>query len=562
MLNQKSGGPAGWLDDVRAVGTALSTPGGWDDKWHALRQSVKHGHPELWFELQELRRFQRDWTQEANRYGVGRVARREARRLSRKFKSVTSPEAIRHRLRPKRSSPIVWLDMGDFGELLTYDVAGTFQDHGLGLLRTIMHRDGLYTDLASTRSVHGWDEVRSQLAGYDILIMNVRSYHYPRAVVAAKLFKEVNPNGLVITGGMHATVSPEVMEATECFDRICIGPGERIICDLVRNPHAYPRVFQGEGSKSMAEWPEIDRTLWPKPAGALLRTKYNWPLEPGFGWGERPVATMLTSRVCPWQCSFCNESSYIANMGRRPVDMIIDELNRLDRNYEVNSVVFHDSMFFQQPPYLKEFIEKYPKKSHRPWPYWAAGRADTVRQWPDLFEKLVKETNWHTISIGFESGSDPVLRILNKECTEEDNNFTIDLLNRIGDEYEDAGRDPPYFWSNIMLAIPGENQQDAIKTLRMLKRMKRVVPSLAFYAPYPGSALGHQIIAEGKSLVETKVERNPHDEKVKGVDYDFYRELLLGRYDDQINDGLDPESRDRDITLVGGNKLADLVVKA
>ena len=73
------------------------------------------------------------------------------------------------------------------------------------------------------------------------------------------------------------------------------------------------------------------------------------------------------------------------------------------------------------------------------WPYWAAARADTVRQWPDLFEALVRETNWTTVSIGFESGSDRVLRLLNKECTEDDNYFAIDLLNRIGDDMEAQG---------------------------------------------------------------------------------------------------------------------------
>ena len=36
----------------------------------------------------------------------------------------------------------------------------------------------------------------------------------------------------------------------------------------------------------------------------------------------------------------------------------------------------------------------------------------------------------------------------------------------------------------------------------MLKRMKRVLPSIAYYAPYPGSALGYQLIAEGKATKE------------------------------------------------------------
>lgn len=442
----------------------------------------------------------------------------------------------------------LWLDLGDLGDLV--NPAGPheqWQDHGLGLLRTIMHQEGVMTDLESTRAVTSWNQLRRKLKGYDVLLMNVRSYTYPIAYRSAKLFKEVNPGGLVIAGGMHATVALDEMEDVEEFDKIIQGPGEKTIVDLVKNPDDYPRVVLGVGTTSMAEWPMINRTLWPKPASSKLARNFNWPLEPECGWGPPPVATILTSRVCPWQCVFCNENSYIPNMGRRPVEMVIEELNYLDEHYgPLGSVVIHDSMFFQNPSWLKEWIEKYPVKANKPWPYWAAARADTVRQWPDLFEALLRETNWTTVSIGFESGSDRVLRILNKECTEEDNYFTIELLERIADDMEAQGKEPPKFWSNIMLGIPGETREDAFKTMRMLKSMRRVFPSISFYAPYPGSALGNQLIAEGKSLMtKENYHRFPDDEKLKGIDYQFYRDLLAGKYDDEVNKGLDDIAKRR-----------------
>jgi len=439
-----------------------------------------------------------------------------------------------------RTSDRVWLDLGDLGDLVhPSGPHEQWQDHGLGLLRTILHQHGLHTDLLSTRAVTNWNQLRKQLAGYKMLIMNVRSYTFPVARKAAQLFKELNPDGVVLAGGMHATVAVDEMEAVAEFDHICQGPGEKVIVDLVKDPAAFPRVFVGTGAKTMAEWPMIDRTLWPKPH-RRLRRKFHWPLEPECGWGPPPVATILTSRVCPWQCVFCNESSYIANMGRRPVDMVIDELNYLDDKYGVGSVVIHDSMFFQHPKWLEEWIDKYPRRANRLWPYWAAGRSDTIRQWPDLFEALVRETNWNTISIGFESGSDRILRLLNKECTEEDNYFAIDLVNRLGEKMEREGKKPPMFWANIMLGIPGETREDAFKTMRMLKTMRYVFPSISYYAPYPGSALGYQLIAEGKSLMsKDNYHRFPDDEKVKGVDYQFYRDLLAGKYDDEVNKGLD-----------------------
>lgn len=456
---------------------------------------------------------------------------------------------------PKR----LWLDLGDLGDLV--NPAGPheqWQDHGLGLLRTILHQNGLMTDLFSTRACKTWDEVKKRLAGYDMLLMNVRSYTFPVAYRSAKLFKEVNPNGLVLAGGMHATVALDEMLAIEAFDRICQGPGENTIVDLVRDPAAFPRVITGVGAKSMAEWPMIDRTLWPRPASRRLARKFNWPLEPECGWGPPAVATVLTSRVCPWQCVFCNENSYIPNMGRRPVEAVIEELNHLDRQHgPIGSIVIHDSMFFQNPTWLEEWIEKYPRKANRVWPYWAAGRADTVRQWPELFEALIRETNWTTVSIGFESGSDRVLRLINKECTEEDNYFAIDLLNRIGDDLERQGKRAPVFWSNIMLGIPGEMREDAFKTMRMVKYMRRVLPSIAFYAPYPGSALGNQLIAEGKSrMTKENYHRYPDDEKVNGVDYRFYRELLAGQYDAEVNRGLPDLVRRRQ------KNLSDALVKA
>ncbi len=79
----------------------------------------------------------------------------------------------------------------------------------MGLLRTILRDNGVETDMFSLRSLTSWDELPGRLAGYDMLIMNVRSYTFPFAYKAAQTFKQVNPKGLVLTGGMHATVAPE-----------------------------------------------------------------------------------------------------------------------------------------------------------------------------------------------------------------------------------------------------------------------------------------------------------------------------------------------------------------
>lgn len=81
----------------------------------------------------------------------------------------------------------LWLDLGDPGVFVS--PAGPlerWQDHGLGLLRTILQQHGIKTDLFSLRSIKSWDQLLRKLAGYDVLIMNVRSYTFPFAFKAAK----------------------------------------------------------------------------------------------------------------------------------------------------------------------------------------------------------------------------------------------------------------------------------------------------------------------------------------------------------------------------------------
>ena len=90
------------------------------------------------------------------------------------------------------------------------------------------------------------------------------------------------------------------------------------------------------------------------------------------------------------------------------------------------------------------------------------------------------------------------------------------------------------------MGIPGEKPEQAFETARMVKSMRYADVATSYYAPYPGSVLGYQLIAEGKSLLsQTSYHRSPSNKKVKGVDYAFYRNLRMGRYKKHINTGPD-----------------------
>ncbi len=71
----------------------------------------------------------------------------------------------------------LWLDLGDLGVFIRPAGAhDRWQDHGMGLLRTILQNNGVETDMFSLRSLLSWRELNRRFEGYDTLIMNVRSY--------------------------------------------------------------------------------------------------------------------------------------------------------------------------------------------------------------------------------------------------------------------------------------------------------------------------------------------------------------------------------------------------
>lgn len=406
-----------------------------------------------------------------------------------------------------------------------------WSDHGSGLLVTIANQLGYPCDVLTLKAMHSWAELRMRLKGYDVLAMNVRSWRYIYARRAAEIFKMVNPQGQVWVGGMHTTACPQEMMDVPQFDVIVSGQGEGTWIDLLTAGGSKERVLKGHVGPygNMDDLPWIDREkAWPNTGLP------QFPLEGSGGWGPgKTAATMMTSRRCIYHCSFCYpaEEKHFGLPRRRSVANVLGEIDYIERRCgDFSSVVFHDSEWLMHKLWLEEFLEEYPKTKNRP--FWAACRADLILRWKDLAERIIRECNWHCISIGLESNSQKVLNFMNKGTTVEQNNAAIEFINQLGDDMAAKGQRPPVIFANVMLATPGEGPEDAFETVRMLGRIKRCLPSISWFTPYPGSTLGDKLIAEGRSLdTHKKYLRYPNEAKVAGVDYQFYVDLANGRYD-------------------------------
>jgi radical SAM superfamily enzyme YgiQ (UPF0313 family) len=242
---------------------------------------------------------------------------------------------------------------------------------------------------------------------------------------------------------------------------------------------------------------------------------------------------LVTTRGCPYHCNWCAKPIYGQRYTARSPEHVVEEMAWLKRTFRPDHLWIADDIFGLKPGWIERFASLLRARDART-PFKCLLRSDQVTA--DVARAL-RSAGCQTAWIGAESGSQRILDAMEKGTRVEQIGEATRMLR-------EAGVEVGFF---LQFGYPGETREDAFKTMRMIKRMKRVMPSVAFYAPYPGSALGHQLIAEGKSLMsKDNYHRFPGDEKVKGIDYPFYRDLLAGKYAAEVNRGLDRQSRARE----------------
>ena len=295
--------------------------------------------------------------------------------------------------------------------------------------------------------------------------------------------KQINPKAITIVGGAHATALPEETSKLG-FDYVVIGEGEGAIESIIEDKESVfvrmPPIL------NLDNLPYIDYSL-------VDINSYHRLIE-----SEKAIS-VFSSRGCPFNCSFCSSKAvdYGRQYRKRSVGHFLGELEQIKKDYGDIRFRIKDDLFTYDVGWIKEFARNADNLK-----YDCLVRAGYHQDIP----KYLKDSGCTIVSIGIESGSDRVLKVMNKHTTREVN---IQAIRQM----KDAGI-KVLIW--IIVGFPGEDWNSVKETVDMVNETAPDITTIYPLIPYPG----------------TDIWKNPKRYGMRIIDRDFsHYYYIKGNYE-------------------------------
>ena len=323
------------------------------------------------------------------------------------------------------------------------------------------------------------DDLERELDAFQPNIVATTSYTAGvyAALAAIKKVKMYNQHILTVVGGHHATLMPEDFNR-DFIDVIVIGEGEVTFAGLMEAYQAKGDLnevkglaFPQNGKLVLTPAREIigDLDAAPFPDRNLTK-KYRHHYFRGT-W--QPIASLYTSRGCPYRCDFCAMwKVYRGKYRVRDPERVADELAGIEEDY----IDVVDDNTLQDVSRAERMYQAIKERGIRK-KYKVYARSDTIVKNPEIIEKW-REIGLELILIGFESFRDKELRAHKKQNTVKNNEEAIHILHANGLEIA------AYF-----LIDPNYTVSDFLALGDYVERLELTHPVFTILTPFPGTEL-------------------------------------------------------------------------
>ncbi|MBN1366210.1 MAG: B12-binding domain-containing radical SAM protein [Syntrophaceae bacterium] len=265
----------------------------------------------------------------------------------------------------------------------------------------------------------------------------------------------------VIMGGLHASSLPE--EALLHADQVIVGEAEQVILDVVEKKLTDDIIYAP---------PIKNIDVLPFPDYSILKTPCN-------------AANILTTRGCPYSCSFCSSSKMFIPYRERSIENVIEEI-RMYKKMRFKYLNFQDDNLTANKERIKKLLKKMISENLIFKETFFFGRADIAFD-NELLE-LLRDARARRVLVGFESLNQSSHDLINKKMNVED-------IYSLGDKLTAY---KIKLIASIVLGMDTDGSEDIKKIVDHCININAYQLQPAILTPFPGTEIYKQLSKENR----------------------------------------------------------------
>ncbi|MBI2304200.1 MAG: radical SAM protein [Chloroflexi bacterium] len=328
--------------------------------------------------------------------------------------------------------------------------------------------------------------------------ISVNVISYQAAVRLSKLLKQETATRTVIMGGPQVSALVGESLRNSAADAAIFGEGEETVLEIMERRRSQKPLF--DDVRGVAFWrgeevvinPPRERIRnldqLPFPAFDLLPnlTRYSHRVR------RTPAMPIMTSRGCPYGCTFCSKSTFGRRVTFRSTQNVIQEIDYAVEKYHIKQLDVLDDAFATKRQRALEILTLLSQRSYPLAINFQNGiRADSI---DDELIDLMKKASVFRIAFGIESGDEAILRGIKKGTD-------VATIRRACTLAQKAGFIVDGFF---MLGLPGDTEQTMQATIRLAKELPLNNAEFFITLPLPATELYDFVKGNGRLLVDAR----------------------------------------------------------
>ena len=355
---------------------------------------------------------------------------------------------------------------------------------GLAYIASMLEKDGFQVEVMDDFALNfGIDNIGAQarLSRPALVGISCLTPSAPYVLELARALKQNSPSATIALGNVHASYFADEL-LRQGIDVIVNGEGEYPMLHLARAIRGSAETAGIEGiscrRNGKIHHPQAQALLsdldaLPFPAWHLFPVK-KYGLFP-FADIKKPILTVLGSRGCPYQCSFCSVTYWGNKYRKRKPEKVVDEIEYLIDRFKIRQFGFVDAIFPLNKNDGLDFCREMVNRKTSQKVIW------TTETRPDCLDdeliRALQEAGCRRLIFGIESGHQDTLNRIGKASQIETTGIIIKQVKAAG--LETIGL--------FMIGLPGENPESITRTINYATELDLDFAKFALFVPFPGS---------------------------------------------------------------------------